>query len=104
MVPVDVRHPSKQSRPHLHLDGEGAGVLTRELMPEQAAKLTTWRKDHRWHPNQLRHAAATAIRAQFGREAAQVILGHAKPDTTLIYAGEDLARAREVMREFGYSI
>jgi integrase len=54
-----------------------------------------------WSPLQLRHAAATAIRARYGLEAAQAVLGHAKPDTTLIYAERDLARAREVMAEIG---
>ncbi len=34
-------------------------------------------------------------------EAAQVILGHSKPDTTLVYAERDLEKAREVMREIG---
>jgi integrase len=50
---------------------------------------------------QLRHTAATAIRARYGLEAAQAVLGHAKPDTTLIYAEKDLAAARAVMAEIG---
>ena len=54
-----------------------------------------------WSPLQLRHAAATAIRARYGLEAAQVVLGHAKADTTQIYAERDQAKAREVMREIG---
>ena len=43
----------------------------------------------RWRPNQLRHAAATKIRQQFGLEAAQVLLGHSKADVTQIYAERD---------------
>ena len=35
-----------------------------------------------WAPLQLRHTAATAIRARYGLEAAQVVLGHAKADVT----------------------
>jgi integrase len=31
-----------------------------------------------WSPNQLRHAAATEVRARFGLEASQVVLGHAR--------------------------
>jgi integrase len=54
-----------------------------------------------WSPLQLRHAAATAIRARYGLEAAQTVLGHARLDTTLIYAERDLARARGVMVEIG---
>ncbi|MFV1967217.1 MAG: tyrosine-type recombinase/integrase [Pirellulaceae bacterium] len=54
-----------------------------------------------WSPNQLRHSAGTQIRKEYGLEAAQVILGHAKADVTQIYAERDLARAVEIMREVG---
>jgi integrase len=54
-----------------------------------------------WSPLQLRHTAATALRARYGLEAAQVILGHSRPETTLIYAERDLAKARSVMAEIG---
>jgi site-specific recombinase XerC len=54
-----------------------------------------------WHPNQLRHSAATAIRKQFGLEAAQVILGHSRADVTQVYAERDSARAIEVVRKIG---
>ena len=54
-----------------------------------------------WTPYQIRHTAATSIRRRFDLEAAQVVLGHSKPDTTLIYAERDLARARSVMAEIG---
>jgi site-specific recombinase XerC len=54
-----------------------------------------------WTPNHLRHAAATRIRSRFGLEAAQVVLGHEKADTTQIYAERDLERAREVMAAVG---
>jgi site-specific recombinase XerD len=55
----------------------------------------------RWSPLQLRHAAATAIRAKYGVEAAKVILGHTKVETTQIYAERDLRKAREIMAEIG---
>lgn len=54
-----------------------------------------------WHPNQLRHSAATSIRRQFGLEAAQVTLGHAAADVTQIYAEKNLTLAVEVMRRIG---
>jgi site-specific recombinase XerD len=54
-----------------------------------------------WHVNQLRHAAATQIRHEFGLEAAQVILGHAKADVTQVYAERDAALAAEIMRKIG---
>lgn len=52
-------------------------------------------------PHQLRHAAATATRARFGLEAAQVILGHDTADVTHVYADRDRARAKEVLQEIG---
>ncbi len=55
----------------------------------------------RWSPNRLRHSAGTEIRKQFGLEAAQVILGHAKADVTQIYAERDHQKAIEIMREIG---
>ena len=54
-----------------------------------------------WHPNQLRHSAATKIRKQFGLEAAQVILGHSKADVTQIYAERDAAKAIDVIKQIG---
>ncbi len=54
-----------------------------------------------WHPNQLRHTKATEIRRQFGLEAAQVVLGHAKADVTQVYAERDSALAVEVMKRIG---
>ena len=70
----------------------------RKLTPEE---LRVWRAEHRWSPNRLRHTAATEIRKRFGLESAQVVLGHAKPNTTLIYAERDLAKAAAVIAEVG---
>jgi len=55
----------------------------------------------RWTPYRLRHSAATAIRKQYGLEAAQVILGHAQADVTQIYAAVDREKAASVLREIG---
>ena len=54
-----------------------------------------------WTPHQLRHTRATQIRKKFGIEAAQLILGHAKADTTEIYAERDREKARRVMEQIG---
>ena len=56
--------------------------------------------DH-WHPNQLRHSAATEIRKQFGLEYAQVVLGHSGADITQVYAERDSEKAIEVARRIG---
>lgn len=60
-----------------------------------------WRAKHCWAPNQLRHAAATRIREQFGIESAQSVLGHAKPDMTLVYAERSEKLAVEVALRLG---
>lgn len=55
----------------------------------------------RWSPNRLRHTAATEVRAKFGLEAAQIVLGHSAADVTQIYAERDLAKGAEVARQIG---
>lgn len=69
-----------------------------DLPGEQRAD---WRRQHQWHPNRLRHTAATMIRQQFGLEAAQVTLGHASADVSQIYAERDLGKAADVMAKIG---
>ncbi len=54
-----------------------------------------------WHPYQLRHAHSTTVRKQFGEEAAQVSLGHARMDTTALYGERNLQLAIQVARELG---
>jgi integrase len=65
------------------------------------AERKAWRKAHWWHPNQLRHSVATMVRHDAGLEAAQAVLGHAKADTTQIYAESNWQAAVEVMRRVG---
>ena len=55
----------------------------------------------RWAPNQLRHAAATEARREFGLEAAQVVMGHSKADVTQVYAERDLAKGLAVAKAIG---
>ena len=54
-----------------------------------------------WHANQLRHSKATEVRREFGLEAAQVSLGHAKADVTQVYAERDAKLGREVAMKIG---
>lgn len=54
-----------------------------------------------WHANQLRHTAATAIRKEFGLEAASLILGHRGVQVTQVYAERDEARAIDVASQVG---
>lgn len=71
------------------------------LSEKQREEVKAWQKEHRWSPNQLRHAAGSEIRRRFGLEAAQVVLGHAKADVTQVYAERDLKLAAAVAREVG---
>lgn len=72
-------------------------------MPEDKAKrkLASWRAEHRWNPNQLRHNAGTNLRRDYGLEAAQVILGHKTLSVTQIYAEKNVEAAKRIMAEVG---
>ncbi len=61
----------------------------------------TWEKSHRFHPHQLRHSAATRIRAEFGPEAARAVLRHRSLVATEIYAEADMEKAMEAMKRVG---
>jgi integrase len=54
-----------------------------------------------WSPLQLRHGRATQLRAAFGLEAVQCVLGHARADVSEIYAERDQLLAARVMAEVG---
>src|SRR5262249_39791865 len=74
-----------------------AGKTGEEIEKELEGK----RLVSRWSPLQLRHTAATAIRARYGVEAAKVVLGHTKVETTQIYAERDLGAAQRIVAEIG---
>ena len=54
-----------------------------------------------WHPNQLRHLAATNIRREFGIETARAVLGHSTVSMTEVYAEMDATKARDAMAKSG---
>jgi integrase len=54
-----------------------------------------------WTPNQLRHTAATAARAAFGLDGAQIVLGHAHARVTEVYAERDAEKGRAIARQIG---
>jgi site-specific recombinase XerD len=92
-----IRRACNRAFPHPTLNG----IKAKELNDDQRAALHAWQKSHRWHPHQLRHSSATAVRQSHGLEAAQVHLGHSEADTTGIYAERDMALARRVAIEIG---
>jgi integrase len=74
---------------------------TEEQKQERQKLASEWRAKHTWHPNQLRHTAATEIRKRFGIESAQLALGHADANVTQIYAERDMQKAAHVMAQVG---
>jgi len=60
-----------------------------------------WRNANCWHPNQLRHNAATRIRAAYGIEEARILLGHSSVVTSELYAEIDREKAKEMMAKMG---
>ena len=71
------------------------------LTPEKKGLIRQWRREHRFHPHQLRHTAATRLRKQFGLEAAQVILGHKTLTVTQVYAEKNIEAALKIMAQVG---
>jgi site-specific recombinase XerD len=59
-----------------------------------------WRREHRWHPNRLRHSRATELRSH-GLDVVKTILGHSRVETSQIYSEKDLAAAVEVVSKIG---
>jgi len=54
-----------------------------------------------WKPNQLRHNAATRLRAEFDLEVAKAVLGHRRVETTQIYAEVDREAALRAVKSVG---
>jgi integrase len=54
-----------------------------------------------WTPGRLRHNAGTNIRAEYGAEAAKLVLGHKHLNTTEIYAEKDRAKYAKIMSKLG---
>jgi len=67
----------------------------------QAAGLEHGEPIPAWHPNQLRHNAATRLRKEFGLDVARAVLGHSSPVVTEVYAELDGAKAAEAMERVG---
>jgi integrase len=82
-------------------DSESATEWFARLTPQERDRLKMWRREHRWHPHQLRHNVATSFRKVHGVELARIILGHAKIATTEIYAEADRQQAFDVMARIG---
>lgn len=73
----------------------------RRLGPAKWAALQKWQREHRWHPHQLRHNAATRIRREHGIDAARAVLGHRGLAVTDVYAEIDANLAVQIARQTG---
>ncbi len=101
-------HPMRRAKDHYTKDSYARAIRrgvdkANKFYAEQAEELQIKKPAPLayWAPNRLRHSAGTAVRKQFGLEAAQVILGHAKADVTQVYAERDSDLAVEVMKKIG---
>lgn len=54
-----------------------------------------------WHPNMLRHTAATMIRREAGLDAAQAVLGHSRIETTQVYSEKMMHLASDIALRYG---
>ncbi len=54
-----------------------------------------------WTPNQLRHTAATLIRAAADLDTARTVLGHSSTAITEVYAERDLEAAKQIIKRIG---
>jgi integrase len=73
----------------------GIQTLNRKLAAENTPALP------HWSPHRLRHSKGHAVRAEFGLEATQAILGHEQIATSEIYSAKRLDLAKEVARRTG---
>ena len=65
------------------------------------AELTRWWDEHRWHPHQLRHNAATRVSKERGIDAARALLGHRSLAVTDVYAELDQGLAVSFVKQIG---
>ena len=94
-------HAFPPPAPLARCDDETLNAWKARLTQPQKQKLTTWRREHRWHPHQLRHNAATELRKEFGLDITRVLLGHRSAVITEVYAELDQTRAIKAMLQVG---
>ena len=82
-------------------EGESRAEWRKRLSEAQREELAAWQRACRWAPNRLRHSFGTLVRKDYGLEAAQVLLGHARADVTQVYAERNAALAAAVAEKIG---
>jgi integrase len=91
-------------------------ILRKYILLDESRKLFTLRRDSYgkaikdaclklkipvWTPHWLRHNAATRLRADYGLDVAQAMLGNSSADVTQLYAELDMKKASEAARHAG---
>lgn len=100
-VPADLARVRVETAGRRYRRLETVKEWRNRLGVEKWAQLLKWRDEHRWHPHQLRHTAATKLRRQFGIDVARIILGHQSAGMTEVYAEADVQKALAVMGQVG---
>lgn len=90
--------PSQQDRSKANPRKRPGTKYTPDSFRQAIQRAAKTAKVQRWHPYQLRHLAATAVREALGAEAAQALLGHRELNMTMHYAKVAEARAIEAAK------
>jgi integrase len=81
----------RQAKENAKAEAEGRPAATTPKEAPDVVRLVA-----RWHPHQLRHTHASAVRQRFGLDAARNALGHSGASITEIYAERDVGQAIQV--------
>jgi integrase len=93
--------PSQQNRRRRRPSKSPGGRYTPDSLRQAIVNACQRADVPAWHPNQLRHNAATRLRREFGLDVARAVLGHSSPAVTEVYAELDGAKAAEAMERVG---
>lgn len=91
-------HEERKARRERRVLGEHYCRLSYTQAVRRACKFA---KVPEWTPGQLRHTFATEARKAFGLEISRALLGHARVETTQIYAEVDTAKAIDAAQRIG---
>ncbi|VTT98879.1 catalytic phage domain protein : Uncharacterized protein OS=Rhodopirellula sp. SWK7 GN=RRSWK_05083 PE=4 SV=1: Phage_integrase [Gemmataceae bacterium] len=87
--------------PFGRMPGETVRAWRARMSDADRAAFARWRREHRWHPYQIRHTFATDVAREHDIEAAGIVLGHAKLDVTQFYVEKDMKKARAIIAAIG---
>ena len=100
-MPADLRRPEAAIRRLRREQKDKPPEFFHGELERLKKAASEWRREHCWHPHQLRHNTGTLVRREAGAEVARAVLGHSKLSTTEIYAEQDVAKAREIIGRVG---